>query len=88
MLTGALFHFNYTGIIVTYGHILGSIYFNLKEATVAESHDFFFLFQNLFTTVTLWGTCGRYSGRNYHEWDGVVCLGQQTEANKEGKVNI
>ena len=43
-------------------------------------------FQNIFTTVTLWGTCGRYSGRNYHEWDGVVCLGQSDNVNKDGKV--
>lgn len=42
--------------------------------------------QTLFTTVTLWGTCGRYSGRSYHEWDGVVCLGQH-EANMEAKVD-
>ncbi|XP_052246114.1 RING finger protein 215-like [Dreissena polymorpha] len=45
--------------------------------------------QKYFTTVTLWGTCGRYSGRSYHEWDGVVCLGnQETPSNKEGKVDI
>lgn len=36
--------------------------------------------------MTLWGTCGRYSGRSYHEWDGVVCLGQQDLQNKDGKV--
>lgn len=44
------------------------------------------LLQKYFTTVTLWGTCGRYSGRSYHEWDGVVCLGQQDLQNKDGKV--
>ena len=37
--------------------------------------------------MTLWGTCGRYSGRNYHEWDGVVCLGQSDNVNKDGKVS-
>ncbi|KAL4223716.1 hypothetical protein ACF0H5_017183 [Mactra antiquata] len=43
--------------------------------------------QKYFTTVTLWGTCGRYSGRSYHEWDGVVCLGQQEASQIEGKVD-
>ena len=44
--------------------------------------------QDYFTTVTLWGTCGRYSGRSYHEWDGVVCLGDDKSTNKEGKVRL
>ncbi|XP_045172651.2 RING finger protein 215-like isoform X2 [Mercenaria mercenaria] len=43
--------------------------------------------QKFFTTVTLWGTCGRYSGRSYHEWDGVVCLGEDQNTNKDGKVD-
>ncbi|XP_060582016.1 RING finger protein 215-like [Ruditapes philippinarum] len=43
--------------------------------------------QDYFTTVTLWGTCGRYSGRSYHEWDGVVCLGEDKNTNMEGKVD-
>ncbi|XP_052802327.1 RING finger protein 215-like [Mya arenaria] len=45
--------------------------------------------QKYYTTVTLWGTCGRYSGRSYHEWDGVVCMGQhEAPRNKDGKVDV
>ncbi|WAR04028.1 RN215-like protein [Mya arenaria] len=48
-----------------------------------------FIKEKYYTTVTLWGTCGRYSGRSYHEWDGVVCMGQhEAPRNKDGKVDV
>ncbi|KAL5015672.1 hypothetical protein ScPMuIL_005261 [Solemya velum] len=35
-----------------------------------------------FSTLALWGTCGRYSSRSYHDWDGVVCLGEKSSGGK------